>query len=255
MSDDCYSVLKILPYDNVSSSMNIALRFIECSQALFGDSKLKAFAEELLAHQSSMAVVINAALTVLEAIDRNAPEKITRFKQLLVSGEGKALSEACVALKGVRSLATYSASSTVEKLIGLLGIERLYLSVAHPAREGEKMADRIVSKKSAECVLFEDSGYSLIMRNVDAVVVGADAIFDDAFVNKTGTLQVALLARYYGKPFYVVGCLCKYLDDKAKKLFKIRPMPAEEISSCGCDRVNYYFESVPLALVNALFRG
>ncbi len=257
MKDECYSVLKSLPDDHVSSSMQIARTLLDCSKELFiaGDAdRLRELIERVILRQSSMAAVLNAAVGVLRAIEEGKIDYITQARALFENGEKRALEIAIRHLKGVKSVATYSFSSTVERLLYALMPERVYLSVAHPAREGEALAKKL-KKSNIEPVLFEDSAYSLVLRDVEAVIVGADAVFDDAFVNKTGTLNLALLARHFGKPFYVVGCLCKYLDDKSRKLFKIRPMHPEEVSDLGCERLNYYFEEIPLALISAFFGG
>lgn len=130
--------------------------------------------------------------------------------------------------------------------------QNVYLSVSHPANEGEQLAIEL-KNRNINPILVEDSAYSLIMKQVDAVVVGTDAILDNSFINKTGTLSLALVSQYFSKPFYVVGCICKYLDKDAKKLFKIEQKPQEEISSVNCRRINRYFEEIPNKFANKIF--
>ena len=66
---------------------------------------------------------------------------------------------------------------------------------------------------------------------MDAVVVGADAISTDAFVNKVGTRVLAETAHRTGTPFFVVAESYKWLLD------------AKSITAGGA------FETTPNALV------
>lgn len=51
-----------------------------------------------------------------------------------------------------------------------------------------------------------DSAVGSVMPKVDMVLVGCDAITSEgAVVNKIGTKVIAMVANYYGKPFYVMG--------------------------------------------------
>ena len=67
--------------------------------------------------------------------------------------------------------------------------------------------------------------------DVDAVVVGADAISTDAFVNKAGTRVLGEAANRVGTPFFVVAESYKWLPD------------TKSITAGGA------FETIPNALV------
>ncbi len=250
---ECYRTLEELAFDNVSSSMQIAFRLLDCAYELFDQPDLVTLIERILHNQNSMAAVINACLVVLKARKNGERRLIAEAKESFILSSYRAVEQATRELGSLGSLATYSYSSAVKDLIVKLK-PRVYLSVAHPAREGERLAEQLLSN-DIEVLLFEDCAYSLIMREVDAVVVGADAIFNDSFVNKTGTLSLVMLAKKYSKPFYVIGCRCKYLDETSAGLYSIKEMPQEEISTLGCRVVNRYFERVDLALITKLFKG
>jgi methylthioribose-1-phosphate isomerase len=67
------------------------------------------------------------------------------------------------------------------------------------------------------------------VKEIDCVIVGADAlrVFPPlGFINKIGTLHLALAAKEFKKPFYVVANTLKI--DKRKKLF-IEERPAKEV--------------------------
>ncbi len=257
MQTDLYnylSTLERLKNDNVSSSASIANEMINCSLALFKDGRLKNKILDIIEAQSSMAIVINVGFRILEAVDSNSFETLKSLKEEILEFSNKAIKDAANFLKGVKNIATISYSKTVYDTLLLIKPERVYLSVAHPAKEGEMLANRLC-KDNIDAVLFEDSSYSLVMKDVDCVLVGADAIFDNTFVNKTGTFSLALLAREFQVPFYVVSCACKYLDSKKRALFKIKDAPKTEVSDSSCFVINRYFEEVPIKFVNKMFLG
>ena len=74
--------------------------------------------------------------------------------------------------------------------------------------------------------LINDNAVNFMMKDVDVVVVGADAMRKEGLVNKIGTSMVALSAKENRVPFYVVGSTLKL--DSRKKL-KIEERPAKEI--------------------------
>ena len=119
---------------------------------------------------------------------------------------------------------THSASSTVRAVLAGLSVEVL-VTASEPGGEGRRLATEL----GAVCV--EDSDAPAAVSDVSAVVVGADAISTDAFVNKVGTRVLAETANRTGTPFFVVAESYKWLLD------------AKSITAGGA------FETTPNALV------
>jgi ribose 1,5-bisphosphate isomerase len=105
--------------------------------------------------------------------------------------------------------------------------------------------------------LIVDSAVGFFMPEIDCVIVGTDAVRAlprFGFVNKIGTMNLALAAREYRKPLYVVGNTLKL--DRRKKLY-IEERPAREVyrelvrpgSLKGVKIRNPAFELVPAKLV------
>ena len=249
---DCLDILRKLRLDNVSSSTQILLSMMDCAIEIFGHSLLKNLIYEIIKNQSSMAAVINIGFRIIDAIESGKKEDVYELKNEIESSLNQVREETARYLSGVRNLSTISYSQIVFDTICEIKPKNVFLSVSHPAREGEKFALKL-KQNGIEPVLFEDSAYSLILRDVDAVLVGADAIFDDSFFNKTGTLSLALLAREFEVPFYVESCFCKYLNKEKKKFFSVEHKPESEISSVNCKRINMYFEEIPLKFVDKIF--
>ena len=109
---------------------------------------------------------------------------------------------------------THSASSTVRSVIAGLPF-RVLATASEPGGEGRRMAREL----GITCV--EDEDAPSRVAAVDAVVVGADAVGSEAFVNKVGTLALAAAASATSTPFFVVA-------ESYKWVHCARPVPGED---------------------------
>ena len=123
-------------------------------------------------------------------------------------------------------IVTHSASSTVRATVAGLPI-RLLVTASEPGGEGRRFAAEL----GARCL--EDDEGPAAAADAAAVVVGADGIGADAFVNKVGTRVLGEAARRAGTPLFVVAESYKWLP------------PGQPLIAGGA------FESVPNALVTA----
>jgi ribose 1,5-bisphosphate isomerase len=90
------------------------------------------------------------------------------------------------------------------------GLSRVYATETRPRFQG-LTTYRMLSQAGVEVVLIPDSAVRYVMREVDKVVVGADAIAaNGAVVNKIGTSLIALAARERGVDFYVAAETYKF---------------------------------------------
>lgn len=94
-----------------------------------------------------------------------------------------------------------------------------------PLEQGVKTAKELAEAK-IPVTLILDNAVGHLMKDVDAVVVGADALRKEGVVNKIGTALLAFAAKHHGKPFYVVANVLKI--DKRKD-FSIEERPAAEV--------------------------
>lgn len=94
-----------------------------------------------------------------------------------------------------------------------------------PLEQGVKTVRELVKLK-IPTTLITDSAVGYFMKDTDMVLMGADAIRKNGFVNKIGTYLLALSAKDNKKPFYVAANCLKI--DKRKK-FKIEERPAKEV--------------------------
>lgn len=154
-------------------------------------------------------------------------------------------------------LVTYSYSGTVlDAVCELARDRRVHVACAEgrPAWEGRRLATRLTAAGVA-VDFYTDAGVSVALHGADAVLVGADAISPDWFVNKVGTSQLASAASAVGVPTYVVGGREKFLDGPLAECVTLDDHAAGEVWSqapAGIRVRNPYFERVPLPLAAAL---
>ena len=82
----------------------------------------------------------------------------------------------------------------------------VYVDETRPLLQGARLTTWELAKAGIEATLIADGAAATVLSrgDVGAVIVGADRVAANGDVaNKIGTLGVAILARYFGVPFYV----------------------------------------------------
>ena len=133
----------------------------------------------------------------------------------------------------------------------ILGAEKgynfhAYVDETRPLLQGARLTSYELEKAGIDTTLICDNMASLVMKQgkINAVLVGTDRIAANGDIaNKIGTSGVAILAKYYGIPFYVLGPYstidykCKTGDDiiieereqsEIKKMWYKNPMALPE---------------------------
>lgn len=95
----------------------------------------------------------------------------------------------------------------------ILGAEKgynfhAYVDETRPMLQGARLTSYELEKAGIDTTLICDNMASLVMKQgkINAVLVGTDRIAANGDIaNKIGTSGVAILAKYYGIPFYVLG--------------------------------------------------
>lgn len=134
----------------------------------------------------------------------------------------------------------------------LLGTERgmkfkVYADETRPLLQGARLTSYELYKAGVDVTLICDNMASAVMKNgwVQAIFVGCDRIAANGdTANKIGTSGVAVLAKHYGIPFYVLGPTstidlnCKTGDnieieqrdpEEIKKMFYLKPMALDGV--------------------------
>ena len=189
----------------------------------------------------------SAGMGLEEAVEAAVRSAVKDYQRRLKD----TIREAAKLLSGYRCILTHSYSSTLATAIELCEDLKVIATESRPGFEGVRLAERLASS-GFDVTLIVDSAASYILERgeVDAVVVGCDAILDDcSIVNKIGTRMIALAARETGTPFHVVTDLWK----AAVHGFSFEEHPPEEVYGRKVEEINVrnpYFERIPPKLVS-----
>lgn len=224
--------------------------------ALGAEVDMSEVAVALRRAQPSMAPMWNATAAALRGdLDRfarrtaRAPQAIARFAIDL-------LSTGVAAGAGMR-IATLSYSGTVAHVLESLAQRRLLevaCSEGRPALEGRRLAVRLAGA-GIPVTYYLDAAIASALDSADAVLVGADAIAAEWFLNKSGTRMLAAAAAQRGVPVYVLAGREKFLAPEAAARLEPGGGSAAEVwpdSPAGIGIANPYFERTPLDLAAAI---
>jgi len=175
--------------------------------------------------------------------------------QALIGAQQHANAQALIRLLKPRStVITTSYSSAVARALeyaGRLGI-RVVVSESRPKGEGHLLA-WFFRDAGISVTLVVDAALGLHVPTAQAVVLGADAVMPDHFVNKIGTYALCLMAREHDVPVYV-------LTDTFRMVGK-NVIPHKQVSHQSSEVIrqpqpyaidNRYFDFIPLDLVDTI---
>ena len=169
-----------------------------------------------------------------------------------------------VSLAG-KGILLHSNSSAIQNLFRLLASQnirpRVYQTVSSPVNEGLKQAEKL-QRMGFPVTVFHEDAVSLFIHRVDMLILGADLVWEEAFLNKTGSFPLALVFGHFGKPVYVLAEKRKIISrekteaSRFQRFIEKKPGPPQEIfpyAVDGIDVYNYYFESIPLTRISRIF--
>ncbi len=164
-----------------------------------------------------------------------------------------------------KNILLHSNSSAIHNLFRVMSDGKIFptvwQTVSSPANEGLKQAE-FLKNMGFDIHVFHEDAVSKFVKNINIVIFGADLLWDDVFVNKVGTFPLALIFRHFHIPVYVLAENRKKIRTKEVSKRRLRyfldeqPKPDEEIKKKSVPRLhvhNYYFETVPLSLVDRVF--
>jgi translation initiation factor eIF-2B subunit delta len=220
--------------DRRSGAAEIAARAADAVAALSGERDVTRAVRHLVRAHPAMAPLWRLGATALAARDHRAA--VQRFADALrAESEGIArAAEYAIPRRAV--VLTHSSSSAV--LSSLLTqrkrVARVICSTSLPGAEGRQLARRL-ERTGFEVEVVPDAAIARAAADATVAIVGADAVTEDAVVNKVGTKLVALAAQDAGIGFYVLAGTSKLLPARVWH---------------GIDAPLY--EETPLALVDAV---
>jgi len=151
---------------------------------------------------------------------------------------------------------TLSNSLTIaDFLIHLFSVNRnleVIICESRPMNEGRILAKRLL-KSSIPVEFITDFAAASYIQLISAVITGADKILSNGnIVNKTGSRTLALLCKYYNKPFYVITTKSKQSNHSEYLPDEKDPAEVWRYSNQKLKVRNYYFEEIERELITKI---
>lgn len=143
-------------------------------------------------------------------------------------------------------------------------LNHAYCTETRPYNQGSRLTAYELVTDSIPSTLIADSMVSAAIRehNIDAIVVGADRVsYNGDTANKIGTLQLGIVAKYFGIPFYIASPLTTIdFECESGSQIKIEERSHNELTHIGNERIaaegiqiwNPAFDVVPASLITRI---
>ncbi|MCX8015075.1 MAG: S-methyl-5-thioribose-1-phosphate isomerase, partial [candidate division WOR-3 bacterium] len=139
---------------------------------------------------------------------------------------------------------------------------KVYVLETRPLLQGARLTAFELAQAKIPYILITDSMMATVMPKVNIVLVGADRIAKNGDVaNKIGTLTLAITARYYQVPFFVVAPTSSFdLNLNSGKEIVIENRDKNEVIYVGnkliapksSDVFNPAFDITPASLISGI---
>lgn len=212
------------------------------------EKEAEEYVTKLIKNRGTMTPLVNLANEFFLALEKGKDhhriskrfmERIQTAKEDVVEKTEKVLEK-----EELAHVATLSYSSTVVE--SLTSAEEVTVFESRPKKEGRKTAENLAQDKKIH--YWVDAGMMEGSESADAVIVGADTVTSDFFVNKLGTYPLVLCAEERDLPVYVAADTTKYLP-KGLAHPVGESHPSREVLESRKNNIevhNEYFEEVPL---------
>lgn len=135
-----------------------------------------------------------------------------------------------------------------------------FVGEGRPRGEGLLLAQELASE-GVVCTVYADLAFAQFLPQAQLVLVGADAVFSESFINKTGTDLLLREARSAGIPTALIYDFTKRVDDELRPSELPSPSASEITGESesklppGLTVANSHFEEIPLALIDQDLHG
>jgi methylthioribose-1-phosphate isomerase len=153
--------------------------------------------------QDMYSELLDEAITI-EREDKEACKNIGALGEALIKENAKIMVHCNAGALATSGIGTalgiiYTAQEKGKNLL-------VYSSETRPLLQGARLTSWELTKNGIQTYTICDNMVATFMPEIDIVFVGADRIAGNGDVaNKIGTRGLAIIARYYGKPFYVAA--------------------------------------------------
>ncbi len=174
-------------------------------------------------------------------------EDISSFMEEYRERMKRAAENAYRLIEKKESVLTISSSSAVEMMLSSYE-GSIFVMESRPMMEGTMMAERLANVGRDVTVISDAYGISMVAKGeVDAVLVGADAVYRNMLINKVGTYALSTAAEHSGTEFIAVLTTDKiFPDDIALSEDEIMQFHDPKEITERAKAKNPYFEATPL---------
>jgi len=169
-----------------------------------GVEKAKKAVEELIGARPTEPMMRNYLYQFVKEMgeDRKKAEKFyERVEEEMAENLEKIVRYGVNTLEGFNTVLTHCHSSTVTSILKKAGVS-VICTETRPKWQGRKTAKEL-AEAGVKTTLIVDFAIKRVMKEVDAVLVGADAVSARGnLINKVGTEIIAFVASEYNVPFY-----------------------------------------------------
>ena len=171
----------------------------------------------------------------LEELRDLVRERAETFIREAIEATERASSLAAQHIGKVQKIMTHCHSTAAVNTILKIAENRsriiVYVKETRPRYQGRITMRQLSSYSNIEVRFIVDSAAAYYMKDVDVVIVGADAITPDGYLfNKVGTFMLAITADEFNVPFYTVAEHYKLaVDKKSWRDIVVEMRPIEEV--------------------------
>jgi translation initiation factor 2B subunit (eIF-2B alpha/beta/delta family) len=126
------------------------------------------------------------------------------------------------------------------------GKNRLNIKVAVSYPDKEGLITYNLLAKYHNMAVYEDSRLPNEVKDADGIILGADLMTEKFIINKIGSFPLALAAKYYNKPLYIISSGDKYLTEDLLGFFKVKRKGRG-------NRIIDIYEDIPVELINNIY--
>ena len=253
----------------LNDAINVFQNFISSEQPI-SIHLLQTIALQLIQAQPTMASLVTFSNKLLnfmedfphmnknqETFKNSLNSFLKQFRESLEKSEKAIQKNAVNHLESYSLIATYSLSGTIQKVIESLAKHRnnltVYCSESRPNNEGTLLA-KTLANQGIKTILMTDATLFSSISEVNAVIIGADAITKNGVVNKMGSYPLSQLSNQNNVSVYCVCSFNKMLPADYS-LPREPEKPSSDILSekyLNLDVINYYFDTTPLELFTGI---
>ena len=173
-------------------------------------------------HEDFSIIKMNLVVTSnnLLALSQLAKDKVFKFFSLSIKNN------ITILIHGFSSTVIYSILESKKRGLKF----KIYVTESSPLNSGE-LYSKILNENKIDCKIILDSSVGYYMKDIDCVLVGCVVVAENGgIINNIGTYTLAICAKYFNKPFYVLAESLKFL-----RVFPLDQSDVMSLNNFGLD--------------------